>query len=89
MHMVDPELRRVAREASPGKSWDWWLVQDLINDDMVVPLETAPDDMVLSQADWFEHEEYELEYARWLRAFVRWRKRHRSGLTLVWTSGDE
>jgi hypothetical protein len=80
MHEVDPGLRAAARVAFPGKGWDWWLVLDVVKA-INVPLEMAPDDMILSQADWFEHEECEFEYARWLRAFVRWRRRRH--LTVV------
>jgi hypothetical protein len=83
-HEVDPKFRAAARTAFPSKGWDWWLVADMASDGELVPLETASDDMILSQADWHEHEEGQIEYGHWLRAFVRWRRRRR--LTVVWSA---
>ena len=82
-----PPLDANARDAFPGRHWGDWLVFDpeAADKDCKFALEEAPDDLILSQADWFEAEQ-QFEYAGFLREFVRWRRlrlQHGLGMPVV------
>ena len=70
-------FRERAREAFPQIDPMAWICFDPSPHDgdreHVVALETAPDELILADAEWFAAEG-ELDHAQALRTFVEWRR---------------